>query len=76
MVVGMDDSITHLAASGSCQTLNSALVVTFPPLAEPPMKIICSICAATSGYTVRSIATFVLGASVTKLTRSVQPMIA
>ena len=74
-MIGIDDSITHRAASGSCQTLNSAGAVTLPPLAEPPMKMICSSRVATSGYMLSSIATFVLGPSVTRVTRSVDVMI-
>ncbi len=36
IVIGIDDSITHFAASGSCQTLNSATAVTLPPLLSRP----------------------------------------
>src|SRR4030095_17060176 len=54
IVVGIDNLITHRAASGSCQTLNS---VACPPLVEPAHKMICATRATTSGCVRNNIAT-------------------
>ena len=59
---------TIAAASGSCQTLNSAAGVAFPDDAEPPIKTMRSSFAAVSGYERRKSAIFVSGARGTSVT--------
>ena len=64
------------AASGSWNTLNSATAVTLPEVAEPPMKTIRSMPAATSGWPRSSSAMFVCGAVATRVIGSSLPMAA
>ena len=61
------------AASGSCQTLNSAAAVTFPPEAEPPISIIRSSFLAVSGKVDIKSAMFVSGPIGTRVTLSLEP---
>ena len=61
---------TIAAASGSCQTLNSAAGVAFPDDAEPPIKTMRSSFAAVSGYERKKSAILVSGASGTRVTGS------
>ena len=58
------------AASGSCQTLNSAAGVAFPADAEPPMRTIRLSFFALSGNARKNNAIFVSGASGTSVTGS------
>ncbi len=58
------------AASGSWNTLCSAIAVTFPEPAEPPMNTSRSIPAATCGYARSSRAMLVSGAVATSVTDS------
>ena len=52
---------TRCAASGSAQTLNSALGVTLPRPIAPPISTIRSIRAVSSGWVASSSAMFVSG---------------
>ena len=54
-------SNTIFAASGSTKKLNSARLVTFPLVIEPPIMLICSIFSLSSGKVLRSSAIFVSG---------------
>ena len=68
IVIGTPLLKTIAAASGSCQTLNSAAGVALPDDAEPPIKTIRSSFAAVSGYERKKSAIFVSGASGTRVT--------
>ena len=80
MVTGMSRSLAAArvmaAASGSWNTLNSATAVTLPDEAEPPMKTIRSIPAATSGWVRSSSAMLVCGPVATSVTSSPLPIAA
>ena len=70
MKQGTPASSTAAAASGSCHTLNSATAVALPMPADPPMKTMRAMFAATSGYVRSSRARFVCGARATIVTGS------
>ena len=61
---------TRLAASGSCQMLNSATGVTFPVRAAPPIITNRSIIGITSGNLSAKCAMFVSGPIAIKVTGS------
>ena len=70
IVMGIPLWKTIAAASGSCQTLNSAAGVALPAEAEPPIKTILFSFFALSGKARKKSAMFVSGASGTSVTGS------
>ena len=70
MVIGTPLWKTMAAASGSCQTLNSAAAVALPADADPPIKTIRWTFLAVSGKARKNNAMFVSGAKGTIVTGS------
>ena len=70
IVIGTPLWKTIAAASGSCQTLNSAAAVALPADADPPIKTIRCSFLAVSGNARKNKAMFVSGAIGTRVTGS------
>ena len=60
-MIGIPDSKTTAAASGSTRILNSAAGVQLPYCTPPPIREIRAIFSFSSGYAISNAATFVKG---------------